>query len=239
MSSACAILVHMKKCSTCGIEKAESEFNKKAASKDGLQPKCRECHRADSRAIYHRAPEKYRANNREFHKRNPEYKSEYNRRYRALNIEDLKERDRVYREANIEARRANSRRWHRANAGTDTYRKYRREYMSDRMKNPRHRLDATMAVRIGESLRGMKAGRSWESLVGYTVDDLMAHLESLFLDGMSWENRSEWHIDHIIPKSWFDYDSPDCDEFRACWALSNLQPLWAVENMSKGNRRAG
>src|SRR3546814_3330220 len=49
------------------------------------------------------------------------------------------------------------------------------------------------------SLGDGKNGRSWEILVGYTVADLMAHLERQFLPGMSWDNRGEWHIDHIRP----------------------------------------
>lgn len=62
----------------------------------------------------------------------------------------------------------------------------------------------------------------------------MAHLESKFVEGMTWENRSEWHIDHIRPIASFNYATPDDPEFKQCWSLSNLQPLWAKENMSKG-----
>jgi hypothetical protein len=47
----------------------------------------------------------------------------------------------------------------------------------------------------------LKKGRKWEHLVGYTVEDLMAHLESLFVGGMNWENMGDWHIDHKVPKS--------------------------------------
>lgn len=73
----------------------------------------------------------------------------------------------------------------------------------------------------------------------YSIDDLKSHLESKFLTGMSWDNYGEWHIDHIVPDSWFNYVS-DCDEeFKQCWSLDNLQPLWATDNCSKGNRFAG
>ena len=64
---------------------------------------------------------------------------------------------------------------------------------------------------------------------------LKEHLESQFTEGMSWENRSEWHIDHIIPQSKFKFDSLTHPNFLKCWDLSNLQPLWAVDNMRKGN----
>lgn len=72
--------------------------------------------------------------------------------------------------------------------------------------------------------------------LGYTLQDLKSHLESLFSDGMSWDNYGEWHIDHIVPMSAFKIDTFECDNFKKAWALSNLQPLWAVDNLRKGNR---
>jgi hypothetical protein len=59
-------------------------------------------------------------------------------------------------------------------------------------KNPGLRVNALIANAIGLSLRGRKAGRTWESLVGYTLADLMRHLERQFIDGMSWANFGEW-----------------------------------------------
>lgn len=98
------------------------------------------------------------------------------------------------------------------------------------------KLEVRIASLMGYSLKGRKAGCKWESLVGYTLRDLMAHLESKFSAGMSWLNIGEWHIDHRRPRSVFVYDSPTDPEFQACWALANLQPLWAVDNMTKGAR---
>jgi hypothetical protein len=92
-------------------------------------------------------------------------------------------------------------------------------------------------VGIWRSLKYSKNGRRWEKLVGYTADDLMARLESLFADGMIWDNYGEWHIDHIKPISSFNFESKHDPEFRECWGLQNLQPLWAKENISKGASR--
>jgi 5-methylcytosine-specific restriction endonuclease McrA len=89
---------------------------------------------------------------------------------------------------------------------------------------------------IRYSLRGSKAGRHWETLVGYTFLALMCHLESLFQPGMTWENYGEWQVDHIRPIASFTFTSADDPEFRQCWALSNLQPLWATDNHHKGAR---
>lgn len=98
------------------------------------------------------------------------------------------------------------------------------------------RLEVRIASLMGYSLKGLKAGCKWESLVGYTLHDLMAHLEKLFVPGMSWSNIGEWHIDHRKPRSAFVYTSHLDPAFQECWALNNLQPLWAVDNMRKGAR---
>ena|SRR3990167_2666119 len=93
------------------------------------------------------------------------------------------------------------------------------------------------AVYLGLKKKGIsKAGERWCSVVGYSIDELRGHLEPLFSDGMSWENYGEWHIDHIIPKSFFSFTSPEDAAFKQCWALTNLQPLWAEDNLSKSNR---
>jgi len=61
-------------------------------------------------------------------------------------------------------------------------------------------------------------------------------LESKFKNGMSWKNYGKWHIDHAIPDIRFRYKSPEDEEFKKCWALNNLQPLWAKENIRKGGK---
>ncbi len=68
------------------------------------------------------------------------------------------------------------------------------------------------------------------------MQDLIAHLESLFQPSMTWENYGKWHIDHKRPIASFNFTSYEDPEFKECWALNNLQPMWAKENMSKGNK---
>lgn len=90
-----------------------------------------------------------------------------------------------------------------------------------------------MRVGIWQTIKSKKIGRSWQSLVGYSSEELHAHLERQFLPGMTWDNFGEWHIDHRKPLASFSFSSPEDADFKAAWALSNLQPLWAVENMRK------
>jgi hypothetical protein len=73
-------------------------------------------------------------------------------------------------------------------------------------------------------------------LVGYSLDRLRRHLERKFLPGMSWANMGSWHVDHIIPVSVFNFKTAEDVDFKKCWALKNLQPLWAADNMAKKNK---
>ena len=152
-----------------------------------------------------------------------------------------KEISRQYRERNLEQLKESSRQRNRRRSGDPEYQAKRRVWAATltaiRRREPRHKLDHRMGQLIRNSLSGGKGGRTWESLVGYSIVDLMAHLERQFLRGMSWDNIEKWHVDHILPKSMFEYQSPDDDDFAACWALTNLRPLWSGENIKKGNKR--
>lgn len=98
------------------------------------------------------------------------------------------------------------------------------------------KLDRRMGATVWLAIKQKKSGNSWKTLVDYSLADLMAHLEARFAPGMTWANIGEWHIDHRWPRSSFVYSSPDDPEFKRCWALDNLQPLWAADNLAKGAR---
>jgi len=112
-------------------------------------------------------------------------------------------------------------------------------YVKKRYKNdPIFRLNHNMSNNIRKSLKKhnlSKNKKSWISLTGYSVQELKEHLERLFQPGMTWENHGKWHIDHIIPISFFKYSSTKDAEFKYCWSLNNLQPLWAKDNLNKSN----
>ena len=102
--------------------------------------------------------------------------------------------------------------------------------------NEQNRIRLAMSSRMYYSLYKAKGNTHWEEYVSYTTEELKQHLESLFRDGMSWDNYGEWEIDHIIPVSAFNYNSPSDISFKHCWALQNLRPLWKPENRAKGKR---
>ena len=70
--------------------------------------------------------------------------------------------------------------------------------------------------------------------MGCTIDELIAHIEKQFKPGMNWSNHGKWHIDHIRPCSSFELT--DIEEQKKCFHFSNLQPLWAEENLKKAAR---
>ena len=111
----------------------------------------------------------------------------------------------------------------------------RRNYVKDRLRtDPAFKLMHNLRRRVHLAIEGTcKSARTLE-LLGCTVEELRAHLEAQFKPGMTWENQSfhGWHVDHIRPCASFDLTDPE--QQKLCFHYTNLQPLWAVENMSKG-----
>lgn len=202
-----------KLCHTCGVTKPFSEFYKNSYSCDGLCSVCKLCRKIKDH-------EKYKINKTQIRSKNKEY-------YHA-NKEQEKKRNRI---TNSVWRKANTdkiRRWREANKDKINARIIERAKL-----DPKFRLNRRFRSHISRSLGKSKNGRHWGNLVGYTIDDLKHHLEKQFKTGMTWENYGEWHIDHIVPVSAFNFSSPDHHDFKRCWALSNLQPLWAKDNIRK------
>lgn len=111
-------------------------------------------------------------------------------------------------------------------------------YKRRQRENPMVHLSSNISTAIWASLKGNKGGH-WETLVGYTLNQLKRHLEKQFQTGMTWDNYGEWHIDHKIPQSVFNFSKPEHMDFKRCWALKNLQPMWSLDNLSKHNKLVG
>lgn len=104
--------------------------------------------------------------------------------------------------------------------------------------DPAERLRVRMSKAVRRALSASKKQRRpWTELVGYSVEELRVHLERQFLPGMNWANIELWQVDHVLPVAGFGPMSPGDDAFRACWALTNLRPLWKIDNLLKGSKR--
>ena len=104
--------------------------------------------------------------------------------------------------------------------------------------DPEFKLRESLSHRVRRAIydqRGSKSAKTLE-LLGCSIKEVRIHLENQFREGMTWENHGiyGWHIDHIIPCSSFDLTKKE--EQIKCFHYTNLQPLWAEENLSKGNK---
>ena len=112
---------------------------------------------------------------------------------------------------------------------------YKREYKKLRLKTDLNfKLLCKLRNRVWMAMKYTKKSAKTQELLGCTILELKNYLETRFKPGMSWENygRSGWHIDHIIPCASFDLT--DQQQQKKCFHYTNLQPLWAYENLSKG-----
>jgi 5-methylcytosine-specific restriction endonuclease McrA len=107
-----------------------------------------------------------------------------------------------------------------------------------RKTNLKFNLNEKISSGIRESTKGNKSGWHWETLVGYTLKDLKKRLQKTMPNGYTWQDfiDGKLHIDHIIPKSVFNFTKPEHIDFKRCWALENLQLLPANENLRKHNK---
>jgi len=105
-----------------------------------------------------------------------------------------------------------------------------------RTRDIRVKISMNISQAIRNSLKNGKKERHWETLVGYTISELINHLEGQFTEGMTWGNYGKWQIDHIIPIVSWQFESFDDIGFKRCWNYRNLRPLWAKENSKKGGK---
>lgn len=200
-------------------------------------------------------PDYFARNTARYRDRHPERVADENMRtkaardadreaYRALERERyVKSRDR------IAARRARKRAENLEHARAKEAEKRRRNPEREREKSRIHckKRRSSAKGKLENSIRtgfyrglvnGAKAGRKTFDLLGYSAEDLRVHLERQFQPGMSWDNygKGGWEIDHRVPLSAHNYNTPDDYDFKRAWALKNLRPMWASDNRSKHAR---
>jgi len=231
-STACPDLV--KTCSCCGIEKlATAEyFSRNAAGKYGLRGQCKECRNAGVRV---------RLRDPEIAEKRKKYEREYvssgraaaaGRKWRAANREKALTTQRKWKAENRDKIRESERL--RRERTRDKVREKQRRCDARRRQDPAYVLKKRIKARLRQMLTRVPSKRT-EEILGYTKEQFAKHIERQFTHGMSWERllNGEIHIDHIVPVSSFNIVTADDPDFKACWGLSNLRPMWALENQKK------
>ena len=207
----------MKKCTTCNIEKELTEFNKHKKTKDGLRGNCKSCQK-DYHKKYRKANEKQiKEYNKKWYHANREHHKEY---YKA-NEEKIKEYKKEHKKANKEH-----------------YKEYHKEYKKERRKvDPLFKMKDNLRNRTFKAFKnkGYCKTSKTQEMLGVNWKICKAHIERQFEKGMNWDNQGGWHIDHIIPLA---SAKTEKELIKLCH-YSNLQPLWAVDNIIKSAKING
>lgn len=205
-------------------ELSEEELRqKRLQQKRESHKKHKEANNARSRAYYHKNKERLKRRMAEWRKANKEQIQQNNARYRQTSKDKIaKSKDR----------------WRKTNP--DKVRAIQTRYAGKKLKtDPVFCLKNRMRVRMCQALRSAGASKQCKtlSLIGCSSDQLKKHIESRFLPGMTWANRRRWHVDHIVPIASFDISTEDGQ--KAAFHYTNLQPLWAEDNLKKSDKPPG
>ena len=227
-----------KACNKCNIEKSLDEFSNDNGSKSGKFNICKACIKIQrlSRRL-NSTPEEIEL---------IRYKDRERKRKKYREDKEWREKEKKRNTANYRANKewyhAYSTAYYKKNQERLDKYKYQQR-LKQYKENPCVKLRDVTSGHVYYALKAVgssKAGQSTTRHLPYTMDELRTHLESLFTPEMSWDNHgSYWHLDHIIPQAALPYDSMEHPNFIKCWALSNLQPLPASENISKGSLYEG
>jgi hypothetical protein len=240
-----------KVCSKCGNEKPIGDFNYKDKKKGIYKSYCKLCE-----SILHKKWKEEGGNRVKelLKKSNEKYENRLSDEKKIIREEKRVEKDRLLREKEERKKQREQNNLIREQKSiehkklmeyykTDEWKEIKKEKERIR-KNKRYKdrweNDSLFAIKIRlrnlirNSFRRVgykKFNTSTEDVVGVNYNEFKIYLESKFVDGMNWDNRGEWHIDHIIPLS----SAKSEEELRELCYYTNLQPLWEKDNLKKSN----
>lgn len=205
-----------RSCSTCNSLKPLSEFTKLSRSKDGYNKKCKSCVYSYNNSNRLEKLDQYKETRKVNYQKNIEKMREEKREYYKNHKEEKSLYDVEYRAKNKESIAA-----------------YKKEWERSQRHDPKFKLTRNLRRRVHHALKGRSKSAKTFDLIGCSVEDFKQHIESLWLEGMSWENYGPtgWHIDHI--KECHTFDLLDPQQQRECFHYSNQRPLWAKDNLSR------
>lgn len=196
----------------------------------------KEKRKAYQKAWYEANKEKRKVSQNAWYEANKEKKKAYSKAWYEANKEKRKASKKAWYEANKENVKAYNKAYKEANK--EKKMAYQKAYENKRLKeDPIFRLLKNMRNGMWSVLSGRTKSSHTMEYVGMSPDELMNHLENKFTEGMTRDNYGEWHVDHIRPLASFDFTGPDIEEqLHIAWSHTNLQPLWALDNIRKGAR---
>jgi len=227
-------MIKKKYCPKCDKNKFISQFYKAKGRGDSLAGWCKLCELKQEK--------KYRARP-EIKIKKDKYHKEYRARMKKLGKDPViaaarKEKQRKYYKKNRIRILKNVKRFNQKVKSKLTRNK---RMKIKRQTDPKLKLSENIFSSMRYSLKTNRAGKKWQASVGYSINELKAHLEKKFKNGLTWKKffKESYHLDHIKPISSFNYTKPEDKEFKQCWALSNLRVMKGVDNMRKGSTYKG
>lgn len=157
------------------------------------------------------------------------HKSNYSSKYYLENQQEIDSRHKENAHKYKNYQKTANKEWRNNNPG------YQNAYTKARKKEDvNFKLTLSLRTRLNSAIKGNYKTGSAVSDLGCTIEELKVYLESQFQEGMSWDNwnKTGWHIDHIIPLASFDLTIES--ELKRAVHYTNLQPLWAIDNLKKG-----
>ena len=232
----------MKTCSKCSKNLPIINFSLSKNRKDGYYESCKNCVKEYNKNYYIRNKEKIKKDCILYKKENPNKVKEQSKNYMLNNRQKILDSQKNHYRNNIERHKQYNK---------DNRKKINAQQLKHvlyKLKtDPIYKLKHNIRVRIRKAFQLKKATKckKSEELLGCSIKIAKKHLESKFLPTMTWENYGKyWHIDHIIPCSFFDLSFEE--EQKKCFHYTNLQPLFAVTqiingieyigNLNKGNK---
>jgi hypothetical protein len=192
----------------------------------------------DYMKIYYKKHKKHLKNYaRKYSQNHKEYYSKNAKKYRKEHKEELKEYNKIYdrqrylknKDKILEQRK----KYYRKNRNIMI--KKHKKYMYNRLKKDiKFKILSYLRRRLNLALKGNPKSSTTMNLVGCSIEQLKKYLASKFIKGMSFSNYGKWHIDHIRPCASFDLSKES--EQKKCFHYTNLQPLWAKDNLKKKDK---
>ena len=218
--------IKLQRCSKCKCTQVHDQYF--SMSRRGVYNKtCNKCIERDKL---------YRDANKEKIKQCRETNKDKIKEYRAANKEKARQYNKQYRENNKEKVRQYNKEYHEDKRH---HCEHNTQKQQCKICDPQGHLSNVVSNRIRKALKSDKTERSIEYL-GCTISEFKTHIESQFKETMTWDNFGDWHIDHIVPiKYKKDGQNPTLEDVIERLHWKNTQPMWAEDNIVKGNRFIG
>lgn len=216
--------IRNKECYTCHTIKPLTEFHKDNSRYDGYRKICKICRNLTMKDSYIRNKIKIKKRSYEYRINNREYYKNISKQWRLKNQQKS---------------RHSSKQWrlHNKNRIKTYYYNYAKIRHSQDIA---FKLVNNLRVRMRMALKTNQKSGHTINLLMCTVDEWRKHLESLWTEGMSWNNygnkEGQWSIDHIIPCDFFKDYLDDPVEQYMCFRWQNTRPMWHIDNLIKKNK---